>query len=210
MTHGRRRVVLGGLTLAVAVIALNIAGVLRYPGGPLREPSADGPLLLDIRPADQGSITVGNSQPSDWAVAGRPYDFGLLTIHNPTSFDVVIEAVTPIDPTTGLVLEAVYVQRPGVTPTASVGFGPSERIDSATIRRDFDWLPATVVPSGDTHLNDAEVIIVARSDEVGAFGFSALALDYRIGPFTFHAIQHLALAGCLGPLPSGTSCPQDA
>jgi hypothetical protein len=207
-THRSRQIVLGLVALVAAVVVLNVVGLLRYPGGPLRDPSDDGPLLLDMRPADQGSDAVGNSQPSDWAIAGQSYDFGVLTIHNPTPFTATVEAVTPLDPTPGLTLVAVYVRRTGSPSTGIVAFGPSgQDPDPATLDRDFVALPATVVPTGDTHEQDAEVVVVVRSDRAGAFGFSALALDYRIGPFTFHAIQHLALAGCLGPLPVGVTCP---
>jgi hypothetical protein len=208
MTLRIRRIALIAAGLVIAALALNIVGVLRYPGGPLREPSADGPLWLDMRPSDQGSNTVSNSLPSDWAVAGRSYHFGLFTIRNPTSLSASLEAVTPLDPTAGLILEAVYVRRLDSPPTDIIAFGPAGQYpDPATLQRDFVPLPAAIPPSGDTHEHDVQVLVVVRSDGPGAFGFSALAVDYRFGPFAFHSIQHLALAGCLGPLPSGATCP---
>lgn len=210
MTLRTRRIALIAAGLVIAALALNIVGVLRYPGGPLREPSADGPLWLDMRPSDQGSNTVGNSLPSDWAVAGRSYQFGVLTIHNSTSMSATIEAVTPLDPTAGLVVEGVYVRRPDSPATDVVAFGPVGQFpDAATLQRDFVPLPAAIPPSGDTHEHDALFLVVMRSAGPGAFGFSALAVDYRFGPFTFHAIHHLALAGCLGPLPAGAACPAE-
>jgi len=210
MTLRTRRIALLAVGLVVAGLALNIVGVLRYPGGPLRDPSDDGPLWLDTRPSDQGSNTVGNSLPSDWAIAGRSYDFGLLTIHNPTNYSATLEVVTPLDPTPGLVVEAVYVRRSGAPPTSTgtLAFGPTGlNPDPATLQRDYVRLPATVEPSGDTHELDAQVLVVVRSASPGQFGFSALALDYRLGPFTFHAIEHVALAGCMGPLSADVTCP---
>jgi hypothetical protein len=209
-TPRSRQIVLGLAAFVAAAVVLNVVGLLRYPGGPLRDPSDDGPLLLDIRPADQGSNTVGNSLPSDWAIAGRSYDYGVLTIHNPTPFTATVEAVTPLDPTAGLTLVAVYIRRTGVASMATFALSPSgQYLDPATLNRDFVLLPAAVEPSGDTHEQDAEVVVVVRADRAGAFGFSGLALNYRIGPFTFHAIQHLALVGCLGPLPGGVICPSN-
>jgi hypothetical protein len=121
-----------------------------------------------------------------------------------------VEAVTPLDPTPGLTLVAVFIRRTGVASTGTFAFSPSgQYLDPATLQRDFLVLPAAVEPTGDTHEQDAEVVVVVRSDRAGAFGFSALALDYRIGPFTFHAIEHLALAGCLGPLSGGVTCPSN-
>lgn len=201
-----RRSTLAVLAVLTAALALNVAGLLRYPGGPLREPSADGPLWLDTRPADQGSIIVGNTLPSDWAVAGRSYNVGTLTIHNPSSLTATLEAVTPLDPT-GLVLEAVYGRQSDAPSAEITGFGPSgEHPDLATLGRDFATLPLAIPPSGDSHDRDTQLLVVLRSTGPGAFGFSALAVDYRLGPFAFHVIEHLALAGCMGPLPSGSSC----
>lgn len=208
MTLGTRRIGLIVAGLAVAGVALNVVGVIRYPGGPLRELSADGPLWLDTRPADQGSNAIGNSLPSDWAVAGQTYVLGTLVIHNATGFSATIEAVTPLDPTPGLTLDAVWVRRPTSVTGNLIGFGPSSMgPDAATFQRDFLRLPATIPGGADG--SDTQVILVLGSGPPGAFGFSALAVDYRVGPFTFHAVQHLALAGCLGPLPAGVSCPTE-
>src|SRR4029077_2731880 len=52
----RRNWVRATALVITSLLALNVLGVLRYPGGPLREASADGILWLDTRPADEGSI----------------------------------------------------------------------------------------------------------------------------------------------------------
>jgi hypothetical protein len=194
--------------LFVAVLVLNVLGVLRYPGGPLREPSADGPLWLDIRPADQGSSLVSNSQPSDWAIAGRSYYYGQLAIRNETALSAVIEAVTPIDPTPELVVEAIYIQRPGAPRGEVTAFGPTGAFpDASSLEQDFVRLPVSIPGNADSPEDAARVLVVLSSKSPGAFGFSALALDYRLGPLAFRTIHHLALAGCLGPLLPGEACP---
>ena len=206
----RRKGVWFAAGLVAGLAALNAVGVLRYPGGPLREQSADGLLWLDIRPADQGSSRVSNSQPSDWAITGRSYFYGLLTIRNATPFTATLESVTPVDPTDGLVVDAIYVLRPGAPHAEVTAFGPSGSFpDQATLQRDFARLPAQIAADADPPGAAPQVVVVISSNEPGAFGFTALAIDYRIGPLTFRAIHHLELAGCLGPLPSGTACPEE-
>jgi hypothetical protein len=168
-----RQVRLGLAGLAAAVLALNVVGFLRYPGGPLRDPSDDGPLWLDLRPADQGSVTVGNTQPSAWAIAGHAFYFGLLSLHNPTDLDATLEAVTPLDVTPGLAVTGVYVRRPDVPASGTVGFGPAGELpDDQALGRDYVQLPATVPASGDGHAHDLNIIVVLSSSGPGAFGFA--------------------------------------
>jgi hypothetical protein len=206
----RRRVVRSAAVVVMALLALNTVGLLRYPGGPLREEGIDAPLWLDIPPSNQGSSAVGFHQPNDWALAGRPLYYGLLTLHNPWPWPATVEAITPIDPSPGLVVEAVYVSRPGsvATETATIWTEPlvpaGQRFDEA-----FSGLPAAVEPNRSTNEADARTLLVVRADQPGLMGFSALAVDYRVGPLTFHVVEHLALRGCLGPLPSGAECPDE-
>ena len=78
-----------------------------------------------------------------------------------------------------------------------------------SLEGDFVRLPAPIEPTGDGHDRDALTLLVVRGLDPGAFGFAAVSVDYRIGPMTFHVVHHLALAGCLGPLPPGASCPAE-
>jgi len=203
----RRQAVLAGLIVAIAIaIGLNVLGILRYPGGPLRESSADGFLWLDVRPADQGSNAVGDVAGS-WHAVDVPLQFGILTVSNPSSFSATIDAITPIDATPGLVIDAVYVMRPDMPRGEVLAWGPSGVYPPASIlTSDYTALPATVVPTGATHEHDPAVLVIVRSAEAGPIGWSALEVAYRIGPFAFRAIHHLELRGCLGPLPSGAEC----
>jgi len=187
------------------LLVLNVLGVLRYPGGPLREPSADGLLWLDIRPADQGSAQVADVS-GYWHAIDVPLQYGLLSLSNNSGYSATVEAVTPIDPSPGLIVDALYVLKTGAAPGDVLAWGtggvyPTE----TTLDRDYTTLPAVVEPAADA-LHPPNVILVVRSREPGAIGWSALAVDYRIGPFTFRTVHHLALAGCLGPLPAGTTC----
>lgn len=201
---GRIGLLIAGV--AATLILLNVAGVLRYPGGPLRDASADGLLWLDVRAAGQGSNTTGFGPGDQWAV-GRSYDYALMSIHNPWPFTATVGNVTPLEPSPGLSVEAIHVQRPGSSVDAFALFPSGERLDQSELQRDFIPVPAEVAPTGDTHDHDLLVFLVLRSNEPGAFGFSALALDYRVGPLTFRTTYHQALAGCLGPLPPNETCP---
>ena len=205
-----RRTVVGGLLVALVIaLELNVLGVLRYPGGPLREPSADALLWLDIRPADQGAVVAGDA-PGYWHQAGVPLQYGMLTLANPSSLSGTIEAVTPVDPTPGLVVDAVYLMKPGSTRGEVLAWGPGGVYPpQSTIDQDYTTLPAQIGPTDEAHLLDPGVILVVRSLEPGPIGWSALAIDYRIGPFTFRVIQHAGLTGCIGPLPTGSQCGAD-
>jgi hypothetical protein len=202
----RRLVVRGVVAAAAITLGLNVVGVLRYPGGPLREPSADALLWLDIRPANQGSNLVGDVSGS-WHAIDVPLQFGILSLSNPSGFTATIESVTPVDPTQGLIVDAVYVLKPDGSHREIAAWGtPGVYPPAETLASDFTTLPAIVVPTGDSHEHDPAVILYVRSPVAGPIGWSALAVDYRIGPFTFRTIQHDALAGCLGPLAAGSQC----
>ena len=205
-----RRLVAGGLVAAL-VLALewNVLGVLRYPGGPLREASADGMFALDIRPANQGAVIAGDV-PGFWHPIDGPLQYGLLTLSNPSGFSATIEAITPVDPTAGLIVDAVYVMKPDAERTEVLAWGTGGVYPPASeMERDYTTLPALIMPTDDTHLHDPSVILIVRSSEPGPIGWSALAVDYRIGPFSFRVIRHAGLTGCLGPLPPGSQCGSD-
>ncbi len=193
--------------IAVLLVALNIAGYARYPGGPLREPSATGPLWLDMRPADQGGFTVGND-PTDWARTGVPLYYGELTLHDEWPWPVRVEAIAPVDLTGGLTIQAVHLSRPGTPAGPVTGWGPELLLPPGlTLEQAYVLLPANVEPAGASHERDAQTLLVVSGSRPGRAGFSSLALDYRVGPFAFRVIQHVALVACLGPLPAGVTCP---
>ena len=187
-------------------LALNVLGFLRYPGGPLRDPSADGPIWLDIRPANEGAIEVGDVS-GHWQLLDVPLQYGVLSLGNPSPFTATIDAITPIDATAGLVVDAVYVQRPdGVRGEVAAWGTTGVYPPPAVLATEFAMLPATVEPTGESHERDPVVILIVRSAQPGPIGWSALAVDYRLGPFSLRVIQHFSLTGCLGPMPAGMTC----
>jgi hypothetical protein len=204
-----RRLLAASVVVALILAALNVTGLARYPGGPLREANADGPLWLDIRPSDQGSSSVGNDEPADWAKVGVPLYFGLLMLRNPWPWNATVEAITPVSPTPGLILDAVYVSRPGVSIGDPTVLGPEPSVPGGlTLDEAYSGLPAKVESDTNSPEKSAFTLVKVHSDQPGALGFKALAIDYRIGPFAFRAVQHLALQACLGPLPTGSRCPK--
>lgn len=202
-----RRGVLVAAGIAVVLVALNVAGYVRYPGGPLRDSIDSGPLWLDLGPGIQGSDSYGNT-PADWAHAGAMLFFDGLVLHNGGPWPATVEAVTPVDPSDGLAVQAVYVARPTTMVSSQMGWGPAPLLpEGLTLDQAYASPPVVVEPSGRSPAHDVGVLLVISGSHAGPAGFSALAVDYRVGPFAFRAIQHVALVACLGPLPAGVTCP---
>jgi hypothetical protein len=198
-----RRALIALGAIVIVALALNVAGIIRYPGGPLREPSADGILWLDIRPADQGGITNGNGPDADWARTDTDLVFTSLWVSNPSPWSVTVEAITPIDVSGELVVGEVFASRRPQAEEQLVQYGPLTAEGRAVLGRDYSPLPAAIDP-GDSNRNLA---LVVRSSRPGAAGFEALAIDYRLGPFAFRVVHHMALHACLGMTVEERVCP---
>lgn len=210
MRLGWRRIGVIAIVVVVALAALNVAGMVRYPGGPLRDRSDDGPLWLDLRPSDQGSIIDGFGPDAEWARVGGSIYLSDLTLRNPWEWVATVEAVTPIDPSPGLIVDGFYLSRPGRSSAASDDLDvAAQDVSGIAFNADFSALPAVVPPAGPTPDGDARTLLVLHTDRPGPMTFSALAVDYRVGPATFHAVEHFALDGCVGPLPAGVTCPSE-
>lgn len=210
MRLGWRRIGVIAIVVVVALAALNVAGLVRYPGGPLRDRSDDGLFWLDLRPSDQGSSTVGFGPDADWATVGRSIYNGDVTLRNPWPWAATVEAVTPIDPSPGLIVDGFYLSRPGRSSAASDDLDiAAPDVSGIAFNADFSALPAVVPPAGPTPDGDARTLLVLHTDRPGPMTFSALAVDYRIGPATFRAVQFFGLAGCIGPLRAGVTCPSE-
>jgi hypothetical protein len=189
------------------LLLLNVAGVARYPGGPLRDPSDDGLFALDIRPADQGYNEISND-PVDWAATGEPLYFGAVYLENPWPVGAAIEGVRPLELTPGLTLDRALV---GIPPdgTSSMGWGDRQLLTEAALDETFGGalspLPVTV-PAATAADRATNVLLVLSAATPGRYGFRGVEIDYRVGPFTFHATQHIALDACIGPFPPGQEC----
>jgi hypothetical protein len=194
----------------LAVLGLNVAGLLRYPGGPLREPSDDGALWLDLRPANQGYSSVGND-PTDWAVTGAPLYFGTVTLVDSWPVDATVEAVRPLELTPGLTIDRAVL---GIVPagSTSIGWGNKQLFEHATDDETYGGalrdLPV-VVRSNTSADRGSTLILVVSAATPGRYGFRGVEIDYRIGPFRFRATQYLALDSCIGPFAPGQSCSVD-
>lgn len=209
MTPGRRTISVGIVAALVVVLAtLNVVGVLRYPGGPLRDRSDDGLFWLDTRPSDQGMNSVGFRWPdAAWATVGTSIYFGNVTFHNPWPWDATVEAITPIDPSPGLVVRGVYISRPGISSDESVGLGIEPVMPPGfTFEQAFASPPVAVKPATGLPSDDAKMLLVLTTDRPGPMTFEGLNVEYRVGPLTFRSVQYMALHGCVGPLTANVTC----
>jgi hypothetical protein len=193
--------------VVVMVVVLNVIGIARYPGGPLREPDADGPLWLDAPPpADQGSSTVGNTPDADWATTDTDMVFTILNLEDSWPWPATIESVTPVNATEGLLVTEARIRRisgEGVSDLSVVGpVGPEQR---AILDNRYVALPAEI-GAGEAGRN---VALVFRTSDPGPATFDALAIDYRVGPFSFRVVHHLGLDACMGATPAERICPED-
>jgi hypothetical protein len=210
VTRNRRRIARWLVVGVLILVGLNVVGLVRYPGGPLRDGSANGMLALDIRPAGQGYSQVGNV-PTDWARVGHPLYFGMVHIYNASPVTATIEAVTPLDLTPGLSIDRILLGRPSGADVAMdwadvPGMTGDLPNTDVTLSGVMHPPPIAVPPTSSDDAAGTTVLIVVSAREAGVYGFRGVAVDYRVGPFTFRAVQYLALRTCIGPFASGEVC----
>ena len=193
------------VVVLVAVVLLNVIGMVRYPGGPLRPGVRDDPLWLDLTPP--GNHWGVGTQASEWSAVGRTIYIGADPLTNPWPWAATVEAITPMDITGGLVVDRILVGLPGSASAGVIGVGFESVLPNGGFISDlYKILPATI--ERDTTVDDAiPILLVVHGDRPGQAGFTGLAIDYRVGPFTFRVVQHMGLALCLGPLGVGEECP---
>ena len=202
----RRRVGLGLAAFVVVAVVLNVAGVLRYPGGPLREPSADAVLWLDIRPPDQGSNRVGLSARSEVG-PGVPI-YTSIDLGNESPWPATVEQIRLLGLTPGLRLIDAKLAVPGRTgSSAGLVYGDGAELDELQLDTGYRPIPADL--AAHNAIGEGTVSIVVTADNPGEYEFQAVAVDYRIGPFAFTVVHHQAFGGCFVPMPEGTSCSAD-
>lgn len=203
----RRRAFIGLVIAVLVLVALNIAGVLRYPGGPLREGSADAPLWLDMRPPGQGTNRVGFTQGSGVTVDMPMYTS--IGLHNESPWTASIVNVRLVDPKPGIRLVEVRLALPGTSgPTAGGLSGDGPEI--ADLRLDTDYVPLPARLEAHNAVEDGRLSIEVVADAPELTGYEAVAIDYQLGPFTFSVIHHAALSACIVPIPEGTTCSLDS
>jgi hypothetical protein len=117
------------VVVAVVTIALatNVVGLVRYPGGPLREMSADGPLWLDTRPLDEDQGLQGFDGSAGIGF-GAPLYTGIL-VQNLSPWPATIERISLVDATPGFALADARLALPGSSGTlaATTRISPSPR-----------------------------------------------------------------------------------
>ena len=125
---------------------------------------------------------------------------------NPLPWAAAVEAITPLNVTGSLVIDRILVGTPGSDSAGLIGIGPEPVLPQGrTIEELYSPLPITVAPGTRTDVHP--IMLVVHGDRPGPAGFTGLAIDYRVGLFTFRVVQHMGLALCLGPLPAGLECP---
>ena len=204
MATGRRAKLV--LAVGVAVLVLlgaNVAGMLRYPGGPLRESNADGWFWLDTRPADQGNNREGFTAGAGIG-SGEPIYLGLYP-RNQWSTEALIEDVRLIGATDGLALVDARALIPGRTVEAT---GPITEARAAELGvglyTDYQPLPASL--PANSSISDGRMWVKVIANDPGEQSFESVAVDYRIGPFSFTIVLHQAFTGCFVPLAAGATC----
>ncbi len=198
--------VLSAVALAVmaAALALNVAGVARFPGGPLREWRDGGLLWLDMWPSDWGNNPGGNGPEADWAVPGADLVYSSVLRPDDWPWPVEVERITPVDPSGGLVVSQALLLRPGAGRVSRLWvFGPLTADQQALLAADLAPLPGPVPPGGDGQ----QIALTLQSPQQGPAGWETLAVDYHVGPFSFRAIHHSALHLCLGTTAAERTCP---
>ena len=202
--YGRRFVAISAAVL-LAALTLNVVGVLRYPGGPLRD-ATDAPLWLDLPMGNVSSSRVDLGQAADRDLLGTAVYYGVPNLTNTWPLSATIEAITPLEPKPGLIVEGIYVSRPGSNVSGIVGYDAGLPAGQ-TFEETYAGLPAAVDPSGSGPVSAATTLIVVHVDRPGVIGFSGFSVDYRVGPFTFRTVKHAALGICVPPFPAGATCP---
>jgi hypothetical protein len=201
-----RRVAIGLALTAVLLFAMNATGLLRYPGGPLREPGADGLLWLDTRPADQGNNQVEISSRAGVG-SGVPLYTG-MSLSNDWPWPATIEQIRLLGATPGLRLVEARMALPGTSgEMAGAMAGSGQEIADLRLDTDYGPLPANLAAHNE--IGEGRVSIEVTADQPGEYSYDALAVDYRVGPFTFTVVHHQAFGVCVVPLPTGSACSLD-
>lgn len=197
-----KRVVMVGAAGIAALLVLNVAGISRFPGGPLREWKDGGVLWLDVWPSDWGSRDF-NAPEAEWARANAHYEYTSSLPTNDWPWPVEVERITPVTTSGDLAVAETRLVRPDrseVGPLYAVG--PLTPGQQAIIDADFAPLPG----SARTGVTGTPFAITFHETRPGPAGWEALAVDYRVGPFSFRVVQHTALRLCVGTTVAERTC----
>jgi hypothetical protein len=194
------RLIIAIVTVVTIALSANVVGLARYPGGPLREVGADGPLWLDTRPGGQDQGIQGFDASAGIAF-GKPLYSGIL-VQNASPWPAAIERISLVDATPGLSLVDARLALPGSSGTlAGLIFG-----DHADLAEPEDYGPLPATLPGLNVPDEGRVLLTISTTSPGHQQYRSVAVEYRIGPFAFRAIYHQAVSVCLVPVPDGAPC----
>jgi hypothetical protein len=175
-----RRALIAVAVVAVTAAALNVAGVLRYPGGPLSEAN-NPPLWLDI-PANR--LGIEESIPIE---VGQEL-YVVVYLHNRADTAVTLESLEAVDPTAGVQSVGAYRLLPGSEVYALEHWGNWPGAEPALA-------PFPVqLRASDSGVH--QLLLVVRPTIEGDFSFSGARLRYRIGPLTFATTLEPVVTSC--------------
>lgn len=150
---------------------------------------------------DRSSGPLRGSEDSSLAwpqPAGVPFGFGVPVLVNPGSETAVLERVSLVEPSAGLVIRRAYVGGPE---RKFMWFGtslrwpdPERNFTDLHPVRGYRLAPQDQ-PGGD---RGAELVLVLEADEPGRYGFDAIDVDYRIGETEHRVRVHNRLQVCVG------------
>jgi hypothetical protein len=201
----KRIVAIGGLAAIVALVILNLVGIARYPGGPLRESKDGGVLWLDAWPSEWGGNVTSNSAAADWASTNGDLVFSTGLPADDWPWPAQVERITPIGAEGDLVMREALLLQPARSWVGTIsGFGPLTADQQALLDGNFAPLPGTIA-SG---VPRQQLVAVVRGSHPGPAAFAGFVIDYRVGPFTFRSVLHDALHACLGATAAERDCPE--
>jgi hypothetical protein len=198
-----RRIAVAAMCALAVLLVLNVVGVARYPGGPMRQDGADGPLWLDTWPSDWGNSPVGNTPEADWATTDTDLVFSTAWLTNRGAWPVTVERIIPAGVSGDLVTVDARVRADDTPYDDLAAFGPLDDAGRATLAGHFATLPLVIPPGV-----ERQIALVVRGPKSGPAGFATLDVDYRVGPFAFRVVQHAGLEACLGATPEERDCPE--
>lgn len=190
----RRTTLIVAAGVAAMLVAANVAGVLRIPGGPL----TGGPGFQKYGISSAANVATGTGM------------FVGIDPINQWPIPVTIERVRLINPTAGIHLVEARLVRPG-SPiregSLGVAYGPTTDLDALGLYTDYEPLPATLAGMASTI--DNRMWVALESYKPGEQSSETMVIDYRLGPFSFTVDMHEGFVACVVPMPSGATCSED-
>ncbi len=204
----RRWIAAGVGFFTLAVLVLNLTGLLRYPGGPMREGTANGILWLDTKPADQqGGFQIAVPEAAG-LMTGEVFATTVFLV-NAWPWDAQLEDVALVDATPGLELVRARLVLAGYagSPPGAVWDTP-DAIAARYPGNHLGVLPQTVAARSNP--SQGNVILELRTTTPGEYSYRGVRINYRSGPFAFQVVYGQGARLCFGPLSPNQACPGDA